>query len=482
MNSLASRSVFKRHLKLAVLSTALVCGTLSASHAGFEWIPAPDVKVQSAPKAQMPAPAVPAPRVLEAPVPQDTELSAPVPAPAPIQAPVVKSTDMLPVPSAAEDTQPVIKVKNFYAEEPTEEPQALSEPVPIATLSAADGDAAPVEAPKQPEEIVVKRNVIIPDNAPESAIVKISNDGAVVKPAPEKIEEKIIEAVVKIEEPASVDEPIVQDVVVEERQPSAVTPDEILEFAGSPVVGFGTDMPLALALNQIVPSNYAYAFGDGVNPGYRVSWSGGKSWVDVVSDMVKPLHLTSEVRGKTVYIRADEKEAAFVPAKKPVVDIVAVEEPLPLVDDGSLSPVPDLVYFEENDQDKARKNVTDPGEDALIQPVETVDALENTVRDAADINVSEVDAVVWEARKGDSLKDTLVGWSKVSGVELVWDADYDYRLSSDVSTSGAFENALKNVVGGAIEGDSVPSVRLVDILSGAPQKQAKLIIQDQPKG
>jgi hypothetical protein len=66
-------------------------------------------------------------------------------------------------------------------------------------------------------------------------------------------------------------------------------------------------------------------------------------------------------------------------------------------------------------------------------------------------------------------------------VQLVWNADYDYRLKNDVSTSGAFENALKVVLSGALEGDNVPAVRLVDVSEDA-QQQAQLIIQDQPQG
>lgn len=78
-------------------------------------------------------------------------------------------------------------------------------------------------------------------------------------------------------------------------------PVQALSFEN--VAGFGSDMPLAYALRQVVPPEYAFSFGADVNPGYRVSWSGGKPWNEVVSDMVAPLNLKATVHGSTVYIQ-----------------------------------------------------------------------------------------------------------------------------------------------------------------------------------
>lgn len=68
--------------------------------------------------------------------------------------------------------------------------------------------------------------------------------------------------------------------------------------------GFGSDIPLALALGQIVPPSFAYSFGDGVNPGKRVSWEGGKPWNEVLADVLQPLGLTFEIDGQRLLLRA----------------------------------------------------------------------------------------------------------------------------------------------------------------------------------
>jgi len=57
------------------------------------------------------------------------------------------------------------------------------------------------------------------------------------------------------------------------------------------VQGFGKNLPLVLALNQIVPSGYAYAFSQEVDPGTIVSWEGGKSWTAVLEEMLAPTSL-----------------------------------------------------------------------------------------------------------------------------------------------------------------------------------------------
>ncbi len=51
-------------------------------------------------------------------------------------------------------------------------------------------------------------------------------------------------------------------------------------------VGFGRDLPLALALSQVVPPEYSYAFGQDVNVGATVSWQGGKPWIEVLNEML----------------------------------------------------------------------------------------------------------------------------------------------------------------------------------------------------
>lgn len=80
---------------------------------------------------------------------------------------------------------------------------------------------------------------------------------------------------------------------------SATKPSE--SFAEA--VGFGRDLPLALALSQVVPPDYSYSFAQNVDAGTNVSWQGGKPWDDVLNDMLAPSGLRADIRGRDVMIK-----------------------------------------------------------------------------------------------------------------------------------------------------------------------------------
>lgn len=67
--------------------------------------------------------------------------------------------------------------------------------------------------------------------------------------------------------------------------------------------GFGADLPLALAVSQVVPDNFTHNFALGVDPGTTVSWQGGKAWNLVLEDMLRPQGLTAEIKNNTVTIQ-----------------------------------------------------------------------------------------------------------------------------------------------------------------------------------
>jgi hypothetical protein len=67
-------------------------------------------------------------------------------------------------------------------------------------------------------------------------------------------------------------------------------------------VGFGRDLPLALALSQVVPPEYSYAFARNVNVGTTVSWQGGKPWNEVLADMLAQNGMKADITDGQVVI------------------------------------------------------------------------------------------------------------------------------------------------------------------------------------
>lgn len=68
-------------------------------------------------------------------------------------------------------------------------------------------------------------------------------------------------------------------------------------------VGFGRDLPLALALSQVIPAEYSYAFGQNVNVGTTVSWQGGKPWNQVLDEMLAAAGMRAVIQNGQVTIQ-----------------------------------------------------------------------------------------------------------------------------------------------------------------------------------
>ncbi len=221
--------------------------TISAvpAHAGFEWIPP---QGSPAPDMQKPNPVAPVQQE-----PLTTQPSAQIHSP-----PVAPSPAPAPMPSATVTGAPV----SIIASEPDD-----------SGMQGAYYPAAPVSEPT-PQTVAAPAPVpgkLVINPFPSDSGASATVPGAAVK--------------TQLYKP----------------QPSqaAVQPVSVYEAA----IGFGSDMPLPLALNQVVPPGYAYSFVDGVNIGARVSWDGGQPWNIVLQNMLAPLNLEAVISGKAVVIR-----------------------------------------------------------------------------------------------------------------------------------------------------------------------------------
>ncbi len=107
------------------------------------------------------------------------------------------------------------------------------------------------------------------------------------------------------------------------------------------IEGFGTDMPLALALRQIVPAKYAFSFDESVNLGAIISWTGGKAWNLVLEDALAPLNITYNVNGNKLKLSKIGDNIT----KTTIIEDIFIEE-----DDFIITPI-----IDENDNLPAEK-------------------------------------------------------------------------------------------------------------------------------
>ena len=257
---------------------------------------------------------------------------------------------------------------------------------------------------------------------------------------------------------------------------------------GDVLNGFGSDLPLVIALQQVAPPGYQFAFSPGVDLGQRVSWNGGKHWRDVASDMLGSKGLTFETQDDNVLMvmpqggSASGLQTAQVTPAAPVplapVETADVRRPKPA---GLISRIRSQLSREEapveatigaprnaaeqmtSDWDAAEADTMNsalnsdeqyapvPGEDlspvalTMAQPQQPRAPM---VRPPAAHNevVTAPAAASWQAPAGMTLRDALQDWANRAGVELYWSIDYDYRLRQSVSVQGTFSEAASQLL------------------------------------
>lgn len=329
------------------------------------------------------------------------------------------------------------------------------------------------------------------------------------------------------------------------------------------VEGFGTDIPLAIALQQLAPAGFAFSYDPAVNPGVRVSWSDGKTWTQTVQDMLAPHNLNARFSDRVVHIRPasidqhgalmqdgkddlaleedktpEETAAADAPPQQAqlikrmsitdpgdikneqtaqllappqneaktemvVADAASSMEPTmnEIVDNAApatsepppLMPMPMALESPAVQTDEIIELLPPPVTEEAKAPISLLEAIEPAAGDpqqsasqeAAPTHQMNADKALespvyfWQAKAGDSLRETLESWTEQANIELVWKAAHDFRVDEDIMMSDNFQNALKTMVNEGLSPDNRPAMRFSNEQGTDGKKsQAVLIIQD----
>lgn len=263
-------------------------------------------------------------------------------------------------------------------------------------------------------------------------------------------------------------------------------PEDVSEqvMSDEPVVqGFGSDLALVIALQQIVPAGYQFSFAPGVNPGSVVSWQGGKPWPQVLKAALDEHGLGFQVQnnvvvvshGETTYAPVKKQAAktsvpAAVPAQRDLpVDMIDTathrpslqKTPYEVTEDSAVpaglpqEPVtirrqkPSSLLEKQGDAVK-KKQATAPefSEPVIEENNRHVVTATNTTAPQTRVAAPKMpaDPVIlptpWKAERGATMRDVLTNWSKKAGVELYWSIDYDFRIQEDVAYNGTFDEAV----------------------------------------
>jgi hypothetical protein len=259
--------------------------------------------------------------------------------------------------------------------------------------------AAPVTAmhhvavtPEEGEELIEDAAM----HATNDAHVAVENDAEaqediVVDTVDAEIEVEIVEEVVVAED--------VTEDIVEETPAEVVTYEQTMPLKTYALAyGFGKEMPLALALRQIVPASYAFSFDPKVNIGTRVSWQGGEPWNVVLKKALGDEKITATVYDDMVFVR-------------PATDA----------------------------EHKAVKNMH-------AEHAAPASAAPATLVEAEAVPAYFDDAHSWSATPGQTLRSVLSAWSDKVDVKLHWNNVYDYAIVNPWTYQGDYVHAVDGLL------------------------------------
>ena len=274
------------------------------------------------------------------------------------------------------------------------------------------------------------------------------------------------------------------------------------------VSGFGSDLPLLVALQQVVPQQYKTSLSPGVDSGIHVSWRGDRPWKQVLSDMLVPARLSYTLQGNRLVVRrsansnvatshapashAQVSQAALPSRKSDMIpdDMVSGKtegksmppiewqtqadssSPIPMAPQHSTpSPVPETEVkmlptpapvsappmqkmSKATPQVKTVQSAPEAARMQQPQPSPTripmvmhhgeTSGLLTQMPEAAQLSAAA--EAPWHGVRGQTLKTVLKDWSDAAHVKLYWITDYDYKLNADIACAGNFEEAVAKLL------------------------------------
>jgi hypothetical protein len=275
----------------------------------------------------------------------------------------------------------------------------------------------------------------------------------------------------------------------------ALAPTSLAVPSEKVVSGFGTKVPLAVALRQILPSDYGFSVDRDVTLSTLVTWRGGKPWRDALKETLQSAGFDMREQGQMVRIvRAagtsptsvipqpetvqPSAPAAFAEVQTPQpqatvavspsagmsLSLAPSSEPMLVVPTASSpapapSSAPALIggsdHFLKLPQEVA--SAAAPTPETIVAVSEApVAVIENPAPAPVPVAVAET----WTASRGDMLHKVLDAWARQANVEIHWVAEYDYPIQATLTVTGSFEDAVRNLLSGFKDAQPQPVASL----------------------
>lgn len=219
--------------------------------------------------------------------------------------------------------------------------------------------------------------------------------------------------------------------------------------------GFGKDIPLQLAIKQIVPDDMSVNLASGVDGNVKVSWTGEGGWRKALEQAIAGTGYTYAVDGSKVTVTGAAVQTAAAPQPPAVQPSAAPAAPRPAA---PAAPRP---------QNNASSQPSRPAAPAAPRPVQQTASVpvvpgagfvlipESGPRPAAagagewqtyGTAPAPAPQAEWVVSSGASLHAVLEEWAQRADWTLVWESEYVYELTSSAKFSGDFVTAAAELL------------------------------------
>ncbi len=246
----------------------------------------------------------------------------------------------------------------------------------------------------------------------------------------------VIQGAPKAEPSAAAKEKVLEEHFLTPPPSAVATPSDSAPPKETVVRGFANNVPLSVALRQILPPEYGFSVSQDVQLSTLVSWQGGRPWKPILEDTLKSVGLAMREQGKMIQIVRGEGKPANV------LGTMAETTPAP-----SYQPAMD---------NKPVHLLSPPVSQTLQAPRAAMAPIYTPQSPVSSTSVVDT----WSANRGDTLHKVLENWSRRANVELSWQAEYDYPLQASVTLTGTYEDVVRSLLTGFQEAQPQPVAAL----------------------
>ena len=222
--------------------------------------------------------------------------------------------------------------------------------------------------------------------------------------------------------------------------------------AQSVLQGFGDDIPLAHAVEQIVPENFVVTYGKGVSVNEAVSWRGGAHWKDVLEMLAQNEGLIVRYDQDNIIITKNPQNRSSLSRGLELVPYGDSNFEAKIREDSYASDImgekPGFIFGGEAPSTQEEKEGFGYVE---LNETEKVTPTTPSLPDSIYIGVDDPDvyvppAEIWEVFAGSTLEDILMDWADRSGWKVIWNSEYSYPIVADAQFRGDFLEVASKLI------------------------------------